>query len=90
MDKRLRKFVESGFNYWDGLFKTVSRSPIGSPALQEIAREADGIAQKCVLVSQYLCYRGACGFGDHGHDDALKEAQKDLKKVRKAMGFTRP
>lgn len=50
-----------------------------SPAIQALAW-AEG----------YLMARGAAGCGDSGHAHATKNADKHLKKIRKAMGFTKP
>ena len=78
-------FISVGFNHWDEAFKKIHPSKI-----QDLERTADGLCQQYALLSGYLSLRGAAGCGDHGHEDAMKEANKKLKKVRKALGFTYP
>lgn len=57
---------------------------------QDLVKDLDSMAQSCVELAEYIEYRGAAGLGDHGHEDALKQAKAKLKKVRKAMGYTCP
>jgi hypothetical protein len=46
--------------------------------------------QKLAWAQGYLMARGATGCGDSGHEQACKDADKRLKKIRKAMGYTLP
>jgi len=56
--------------------------------LQSLDRDASSWAIIYAMFSEYLAYRGSAGFGDHGHYDALKQAKKMEKKIRKALGYT--
>ncbi len=38
----------------------------------------------------YLSHRYGDGCGDQGHADSVKEANRTLREVRKALGFTMP
>jgi len=42
------------------------------------------------MFSEYLAYRGSAGFRDYGHFEALKQARKIEKKIRKALSYTYP
>lgn len=50
----------------------------------------DAIAQKCARAAGYVSHRYGCGCGDHGHNSAVKNANKVLSGVRKALGYTLP
>jgi hypothetical protein len=65
-------------------------SRIGMDNLQEMERECDALIQRASLLSTYLGARGADGCGDHGHEVALRYAQKQVKRIRKAIGYTYP
>lgn len=76
---------------------SMSRGEIGKlfddvapSVLQDLGREASGLAQHAAWLSEYLEFRGAAGCGDHGHDEAAVKADAKLKTVRKAMGYTYP
>jgi len=47
-------------------------------------------AAALVSVAKYLDARGGAGSGDSGHDYALKYSNKETRKVRKALGYSRP
>jgi len=57
---------------------------------QEIGRTADWMAQRAAFLSAYADARGASGCGDSGHDRAIRTAQKQLKAIRKTLGYTYP
>lgn len=61
-----------------------------SKAVRELEEKVSRAMQDLAWAQGYLMSRGAAGCGDPGHDEATKEAEKHLKKVRKAMGFTMP
>lgn len=56
----------------------------------EIAEHLDDRIQMYSLLVEYLERRGAAGCGDSGHDEAMKQSTKRLKKVRNALGYTYP
>jgi hypothetical protein len=58
--------------------------------LQNMEREASSAAQNAAWISAYIGMRGANGYGDSGHERASAEANKQLKTVRKAMGYSYP
>lgn len=72
----------------EGLESTVDQ--LDAHVLQCLEKEAAAVSQRAAWVSEYLSLRGASGCGDHGHDEAVKGANKYLKKVRKALGYTYP
>lgn len=59
-------------------------------AIGELEEKVSRVMQDLAWAQGYLMSRGAAGCGDSGHDEATKVAEKCLKKVRKAMGFTMP
>jgi hypothetical protein len=61
-----------------------------TPGISELEEMTSDLMQKLAFAQGYLMSRGAAGCGDSGHEEAMKEGQKHLKKVRKAMGFTAP
>ena len=58
--------------------------------VQAMADYASRLSIRAAGLSTYLDCRGALGCGDHGHTEALEEAKKTRKKVRKALGYTYP
>jgi hypothetical protein len=58
--------------------------------VQELEDMLSQSMQKLAWAQGYLMARGASGCGDSGHEQARKDADKHLKKVRKAMGHTSP
>lgn len=57
---------------------------------QEVESLADGLSALAAEISAYAGMRGANGTGDHGHEEAMKAAQKARKRVRKALGYSYP
>lgn len=57
---------------------------------QELERECDVLAQRAAWLSFYLGSRGASGCGDHGHEAARGFADKQLKRIRRVLGYTHP
>lgn len=63
----------------------------GSDAsIQEISDCASGLSVLAAELSEYAGFRGGYGFGDHGHEEALAEAKKARKRMRKALGYSYP
>jgi hypothetical protein len=58
--------------------------------VRELEDKVSRTMQDLAWAQGYLMARGAAGCGDSGHDEAVKDAEKRLKQVRKAMGFTMP
>jgi hypothetical protein len=81
----LHYLPESSMNDWDDLIKGLDIT-----AIQTLDRNASYWAIVYAMFSEYLAYRGSAGFGDHGHYDALKQARKMEKRIRKALGYTYP
>jgi len=78
----LEKILRASRNEWAAAIEGLSD--------QEKSRagyEADGLAATLAEVGEYLDWRGVAGRGDHGHDRAIKEAEKRNRKVRRAMGY---
>lgn len=58
--------------------------------LQDAERVLTQVAELCGIRASYLLQRGAGGCGDNGHDHALYHANRDRKRLRKALGYTYP
>lgn len=56
----------------------------------EVAKELECVALTAVWRAAYVEARYGSGCGDQGHETAVRDANKLLVKVRKAMGFTYP
>jgi len=41
-------------------------------------------------LAAYADYRGGCGCGDHGHEEALQRAHGHMRLVRRTLGFSIP
>lgn len=54
---------------------------------QEVSRWLDGVIERAARLQGYLDGRGAIGCGDGGHDAGVKESNRNVAKVRKALGF---
>ena len=87
--KWAERFIKTSPSDWDKLFKRMDKeeNPV---SLQELERNADHLAQKLVMISEYLAVRGAAGCGDGGHENALAASGKRVVKVRKVLGYTQP
>lgn len=88
----VRKLVMSmfdlGYGEWDEAVTNIKKTD--RYAIQEMESAASGMAVEAAMLSEYLEYRGAAGMGDHGHEDAMKQAQKARKRIRKALGYSYP
>jgi hypothetical protein len=84
--------VSQGTNDWnDQIIDEVNNEQLySSGELKELSKQASYLSEQLAVISEYLDWRGGGGCGDHGHDDALKKAEKRRKKVRKALGYTYP
>ena len=56
----------------------------------ELAEELSGQIQRLVWNWGYMESRYGSGCGDQGHRSAVKNANRVLRQVRKAMGYTYP
>lgn len=58
---------------------------------QKLCRELDGLACNAAMLSAYLETRmGVVCTGQKPHEDAVKDANKRLVKIRRALGFSYP
>jgi hypothetical protein len=55
--------------------------------LDTTIRELDALMVKAALLRGYLDGRYGHGCGDQGHEDAVNEANKLVRAVRRALGF---
>ncbi len=62
----------------------------GTANVQELANWLDSMTERCARLSGYLEARGATGCGDNGHAEGVKQSNKKVAKVRKAIGYTYP
>jgi hypothetical protein len=81
----LLMFLDAATCNWDEVWNQI---PISQQ--QEVASLATSVAILCAQADEYANFRGVAGCGDHGHDKAIKEANKKAKKIRKAIGFSYP
>ena len=58
--------------------------------LQAMARTLDILSQSAAKAGEYLDQRHGCGFGDRGHETAMKRGDAVCRRVRKATGYTYP
>lgn len=84
--KALRAIAVPAFD-WDRWFRRNCRNGNEVQAIQD---RLLSIAQWSAHLAEYLSYRGAAGCGDHGHEPAKKAADKKLRRVRKALGYSYP
>lgn len=63
---------------------------LGDNSYQVATDFLSNLSFEAAALSEYLGYRGSYGCGDHGHEEALGEAKKKRKKVRKALGYVYP
>lgn len=56
----------------------------------KLAEDLQDLALSAAWKSAYLDHRHGSGCGDQGHADSVKHANKVLKAVRQAFGFTYP
>jgi hypothetical protein len=57
---------------------------------QELSNWLDSVIERSARLRAYVDARGAVGCGDGGHNDGVKEGNKLVRKIRKALGFTYP
>lgn len=83
----------------DSMVDSVSRADWGNHldsynlTSGDLSEISDYLTAKSVLLAElagYVDRRGGAGCGDDGHEEALKKAQKDRKKIRKAIGYSYP
>lgn len=81
------------------ILEKISRPPVEWDAMNseftqqyrvDLIRDLESLIQRASMLSGYLEMRYGSGCGDQGHDDAVKESNRRLKAVRKALGFTYP
>ena len=76
------------------MIKHTPRNEWGDAFPVELAQHiSDYASQLSALAAEIMGYadaRGGNGCGDSGHDEAMKQAQKERKKVRAALGYTYP
>lgn len=58
--------------------------------VSNIERCLSNLMTSAAYIVGYAMARGAAGTGDGGHESAVKEAKKQQKAVRKALGYVKP
>ena len=76
------ELLEMPLKDWDAAFSGPKYSA------QEVERECACLIHAATRLMGYAQARGATGCGDHGHRAAVKEQNKLVAKIRKAMGYT--
>lgn len=83
--RELMNIVESPPVEWQGRCDSMT-----SQQKDAMIRELDSLIQRMAMLSAYVGRRYGYGCGDQGHDSGVKEANKRLTAVRKALGYTYP
>ena len=77
---------------WDGyltnVIQNMARYPNENLSLESSSLEMRALA--LIEIAAYLDARGGNGAGDHGHHEAMKQANRVRKAVRKALGYAWP
>lgn len=85
MNNLIQFCLDNARNSWElGLIAWPDES------VQDAERAACSLAVTAAEIAAYLGERGANGYGDNGHADGIRAAQKAAKRVRKALGYTIP
>jgi hypothetical protein len=58
--------------------------------MEDVVNELDAIIEHAARPRGYLEMRHGNGCGDQGHASAVKESNKLVAKIRKALGFVQP
>ena len=77
---------------WDGYVTNVIQNTMKYP-YENLSLEASSLERRALAlieIAAYLDARGGNGTGDHGHHEAMKQASRARKAVRKALGYTWP
>jgi len=77
---------------WDGYVTNVIQNAAKYPR-ENFSHEVLSLETRALAlieIAAYLDARGGDGTGDHGHEEAMKQARKAVKAVRKALGYTYP
>lgn len=59
-------------------------------SLQDLEQELNLICTEAARMAEYIATRRCGGYGDQGHEKAVKSSAKRLKAVRKALGYSYP
>ena len=86
-DTVLVMLLDIGYNEWEKLIDSLNDGGIDLARMSDIA---SSISVYAAEISEYLGERGGNGYGDHGHDDAMKDVAKTRKRIRKALGYSYP
>lgn len=77
------RILEAAPVTWDSKVSKLSMSD-----RQELERTLSDLCQRAARLIGYLEARGTTGCGDGGHADGVKESNRRVAKVRKALGYT--
>lgn len=88
IEKTALKWLQTPPVKWDSKLK---RKEVAPGDWQGLCRHLDAIAQEAAMLSEYIGTRkGVDGTGEHDHETAVKEANRRLTAVRRALGFAIP
>lgn len=90
MSPELSRLLTVGRNDWESLVDQMRGEGSQASAVVQLETEASALSALAAEISGYLMHRGASGCSDSGHGKALAAAQKKLKRVRKALGYSYP
>ncbi len=80
-----RKILDKPIYQWQKETESVPAS-----SLQDIEIELGLLIQQASLLHAYIANRFNTGCGEYSHEESCEEANKQLIKIRKAMGYTCP
>jgi hypothetical protein len=69
-------------------FDAFCSEPDNRARLQSLEQALEGITTGAARLAAYLGQRHGYGCGDQGHDQAVRESNKVVANVRRALGYT--
>lgn len=88
MKTNAQKILTQPIAMWPQAINSTRGTVVG--ALQDVETELSSLIQRAALLHAYISHRYTSGCGDQGHEDSAKHANRELIKIRKAMGFSYP
>lgn len=89
MHKKTMTFLDSAPALWNAI--ATGNDHLKAGDWQQIDRDLSAIAQQAAMLGAYLADRkGTDGSGEGSHVQAVKKANRQLVKVRRALGFNVP
>jgi hypothetical protein len=91
MSVRLARWLKTAPVDWHKRTEQYFHQPERIDEIRQICSEIDTTMQRSAMLRAYLETRlGLDGTGAHPHKDGVKEANRLLVKIRRALGYTYP